>query len=345
MGAATSDQTIHVTTVESMKKDIHIITNHFIRIHHKYFPDVLIELMINYAYKPLTKHPLNKISIKDNIFKIVMCGDPFVGKTCIVDASINGVNTNNDKDTLNITINSRLSHGNIDDNKIEETQQEEEFVIDSSEENKVDNNEMSVEQKIMTDNENNDDMIDWSDRMYQYPHKAHAHRNDKWIGVELYKSLRPIEKYECTVGCEVHEKEININDEKYELHIWDIGTNSIFTNIDLHFHNADGIFMVFDVTNNESFSNVKSVWKEFCDINAPCNAERILIGNKSDLKKKREVLSVVAKDYALLNGFVDYIEVSAKDMTNINYSFVTLTQAMINCLGKASKIDCEYPLR
>ena len=280
MGTLVSQNVIHITTTKSMKDEIVTITNHWIRIHVKLFPDVLIQLMVNYAYRPLTKDPLNKITIRDNIFKLVICGDPFVGKTCIVEKYVNPINDHHHQYNSNDSNRYDSNHPNLTTNQLAGPNVDNDLSIpynasvNSSEEMKFDHNqiyhnisdtdEIIIEHKANDDNaivsswnsedESDDEKYnvstrqtreedgqDWEYRLYEYPDKVNPF-HCRWDGVKHYDTQRSMLKYECTVGCDIYEKEIEImNEMKYELHIWDIGGNSVFTNIESFFKNADGV--------------------------------------------------------------------------------------------------------
>ncbi|CAG9328617.1 RAB19_1 [Blepharisma stoltei] len=106
------------------------------------------------------------------------------------------------------------------------------------------------------------------------------------------------------------------------LNIWDTGGLERYKNLPpIYYKSANGIFVVFDLANRNSFFNVKQWIKdieEFSNISLA-----ILIGNKSDLINQREISFEEAKDFAdELN--IPYLEVSAKNGNNINAAFEAL---------------------
>ena len=63
--------------------------------------------------------------------------------------------------------------------------------------------------------------------------------------------------YKQTVGCEFYEKQISIRDQMVSLRLWDIGGQSIHSkNIQQYVSTSSAVFLVYDVTNTESFSNL-----------------------------------------------------------------------------------------
>ena len=60
--------------------------------------------------------------------------------------------------------------------------------------------------------------------------------------------------------------------------------------------------MVYDVTDQESFNNVKT-WLSEIDRYANENVNKLLVGNKSDLTSKKVVDYATAKAFAMRLGF------------------------------------------
>ena len=96
-------------------------------------------------------------------------------------------------------------------------------------------------------------------------------------------------------------------------------------NLTKHFADkGDGAILIFDVTNKKSFLNLKNVWLPAFSHVMGTSFQFMLVGNKCDLVEEREVDYTTAKEYAdSLN--ILYIEVSAKDGTNVEMMFVQMT--------------------
>ena len=75
--------------------------------------------------------------------------------------------------------------------------------------------------------------------------------------------LNYTENYFCeeivaTIGLENKVKTINIHGLKAKLQIWDTAGQEKFSSLTKgFFRNTDGILLVFDLTNNKSFNNIK----------------------------------------------------------------------------------------
>lgn len=128
-----------------------------------------------------------------------------------------------------------------------------------------------------------------------------------------------------TIGVDFKIQTMQIDDKIIKLQIWDTAGNERFKTITTsYYRNSNGICIVFDITNKESFNSLPD-WFSEIDRFASDNVCKILIGNKSDLEKQRQVSKEDAKELA--NKYkIDYIEASAKDSTNVHQLFIELTR-------------------
>lgn len=114
---------------------------------------------------------------------------------------------------------------------------------------------------------------------------------------------------------------------------WDTAGQERFRTItSSYYRGAHGIIVVFDVTDAESFSNVKQ-WLNEIDRYASESVNKLLVGNKSDLTGKRAVEYATAKAFADEIG-VPYIETSAKAATNVEQAFMTMAAEIKNRMAR-----------
>jgi Ras-related protein Rab-6A len=131
------------------------------------------------------------------------------------------------------------------------------------------------------------------------------------------------ESYISTLGYNVYEKQIPYKDSIVSLMIWDIGGQEKFR--DLRKRYAEGAhiaFIVFDVTNKESFLNV-TTWRKDLEEFAK-KAPFILIGNKMDLDTNRQVSKEDGERTATELGALDFFETSAKTGAGVENAFTML---------------------
>jgi len=131
--------------------------------------------------------------------------------------------------------------------------------------------------------------------------------------------------YISTIGVDFKIQTLQMDDKIIKLQLWDTAGQERFRTITTsYYRGAHGIIIVFDITDKESFANIKT-WMTEIDRFASDNVCKILIGNKSDLEKQRQVSKEYDKELA--NKYkIDYIEASAKDSTNVQQLFVELTR-------------------
>merc|ERR1711957_1026655 len=105
--------------------------------------------------------------------------------------------------------------------------------------------------------------------------------------------------------------------------IWDTAGQERFRTItSSYYRGAHGIIVVYDVTDNESFQNVKQ-WLHEIERYASENVNKLLVGNKSDLASKRQVETEAAKEFAD-SANIPFLETSAKNATNVEDAFMTM---------------------
>ncbi|KAJ4919512.1 hypothetical protein JOQ06_025950 [Pogonophryne albipinna] len=89
--------------------------------------------------------------------------------------------------------------------------------------------------------------------------------------------------------------------------------------------------VVYDVTDQESFNNVKQ-WLQEIDRHASENVNKLLVGNKCDLTTKKVVDYTTAKEFAENVG-IPFLETSAKSATNVDQAFMTMAADIKKRMG------------
>ena len=146
--------------------------------------------------------------------------------------------------------------------------------------------------------------------------------------------LNYTENYFCeemvaTIGLENKVKTIDIRGLKAKLQIWDTAGQEKFSSLTKGlFRNTDGILLVFDLTNNISFNNIKK-WIIEVENNSDHKTKKILVGNKVDMKDNIQV-SKNDIDNLCKKKKIKYIEVSGKNNTNVKEAFDTLVNLIID---------------
>ncbi|XLT71900.1 hypothetical protein HN873_028326 [Arachis hypogaea] len=100
-------------------------------------------------------------------------------------------------------------------------------------------------------------------------------------------------------------------------------------------------FIVYDVTDEESFNNVKQ-WLSEIDRYASDNVNKLLVGNKSDLTANRVVSYETAKAFADEIG-IPFMETSAKDSTNVEQAFMAMSASIKNRMASQPAANNARP--
>eukprot|EP01033_Poteriospumella_lacustris_P008633 gene8633-6218_t len=131
------------------------------------------------------------------------------------------------------------------------------------------------------------------------------------------------ESYISTIGVDFKIRTIELDGKTIKLQIWDTAGQERFRTItSSYYRGAHGIIVVYDVTDLESFNNVKQ-WLHEIDRYASDNVNKLLVGNKSDLTTKRAVSFDQAKEFADSLG-IEFVETSAKNSTNVEKAFMMM---------------------
>eukprot|EP00252_Welwitschia_mirabilis_P001868 TRINITY_DN1183_c0_g1_i1.p1 TRINITY_DN1183_c0_g1~~TRINITY_DN1183_c0_g1_i1.p1 ORF type:complete len:200 (+),score=32.50 TRINITY_DN1183_c0_g1_i1:129-728(+) len=132
-----------------------------------------------------------------------------------------------------------------------------------------------------------------------------------------------VESYISTIGVDFKIRTIELDGKAIKLQIWDTAGQERFRTItSSYYRGAHGIIVVYDVTDMESYNNVKQ-WLSEIDKYGNENVCKLLVGNKSDLSDNRVVAQQVAKSFADEVG-IPFIETSAKDASNVEEAFLIM---------------------
>ncbi|GAB1202221.1 GTP-binding protein of the rab [Aspergillus pseudonomiae] len=116
---------------------------------------------------------------------------------------------------------------------------------------------------------------------------------------------------------------------------WDTAGQERFRTItSSYYRGAHGICVVYDVTDMDSFNNVKQ-WLQEIDRYATEGVNKLLVGNKSDMEDKKVVEYTVAKEFADSLG-IPFLETSAKNASNVEQAFLTMARQIKERMGTAT---------
>ena len=121
------------------------------------------------------------------------------------------------------------------------------------------------------------------------------------------------DEYQLTIGVEFGSNNISIDDKIYRIQIWDTAGQENFRSITrAYYKNSACAIIVYDISRRASFESI-STWIEDCQNNSPKSVFMVLVGNKCDLEKEREITFDEGKELAETNGML-FFETSAKTL-------------------------------
>ncbi|RZC51694.1 hypothetical protein C5167_020120 [Papaver somniferum] len=127
-----------------------------------------------------------------------------------------------------------------------------------------------------------------------------------------------------------------------KLQIWDTAGQERFRTItSSYYRGAHGIIVVYDVTDQESFNNVKQ-WLSEIDRYASENVNKLLVGNKCDMTTNRVVSYETGKAFADEIG-IPFLETSAKNSTNVEQAFMTMAGEIKNRMASQPAMNANRP--
>jgi len=138
--------------------------------------------------------------------------------------------------------------------------------------------------------------------------------------------------YLSTVGVDFRFRTVKVGKDTVKLQIWDTAGQERFRTItSAYYRGADGIVMIFDVTNMESFNHVNE-WLIEVSRYAAEGTSRLLVGNKCDKTAERVISTEKGKALADSLG-IPFIETSAKEAINVEQAFMTMTEELVRRKG------------
>ena len=134
----------------------------------------------------------------------------------------------------------------------------------------------------------------------------------------------------ATIGYNILKKELELKDgKKVIIKYYDTSGQERYRSIPPNFiKRANGIILMYDITNKESFNSISKWWDDILQ-HKEKDFPIILIGNKADLEEEREVQREEGENIAKKFN-TKFFEVSNKDGTNVKESSKELISMVLN---------------
>ncbi|XP_010218351.1 PREDICTED: ras-related protein Rab-8A [Tinamus guttatus] len=141
----------------------------------------------------------------------------------------------------------------------------------------------------------------------------------KEASLELHRTLNELSRIDFKI------RTIELDGKRIKLQIWDTAGQERFRTITTaYYRGAMGIMLVYDITNEKSFENIRN-WVRNIEEHASPDVEKMILGNKCDANDKRQVSREQGEKLAASFG-IKFMETSAKANINIENAFFTLAR-------------------
>lgn len=142
--------------------------------------------------------------------------------------------------------------------------------------------------------------------------------------IKRYCEERFIPKYICTIGIDYGVKRVMVDGREARVNFWDLAGGNEFAEIRNEFYkDAQGMLLVFDVTDARSFAQLEIWCKEATKFGGK-DMVTVVCANKTDVAPKQRVITEQeGRQWATSKGF-GYFDVSASSGKNVVAMFEQL---------------------
>ena len=146
-------------------------------------------------------------------------------------------------------------------------------------------------------------------------------------------------EHQVTIGVEFGSFVIRLDGKIVKLQIWDTAGQESFRSITrIFYRGANCVFLCYDITRQETFTNVQDWLKEIKQ-HATQDVVVYLIGNRVDQEDLREVQKQAAVDYCKANKIDKFFETSALTGFNVEDVFSLAAKELYNAKKEAESGD------
>ena len=137
--------------------------------------------------------------------------------------------------------------------------------------------------------------------------------------------------YKQTIGIDFHEKVVTLRGKCVSMRVWDIGGQSIHSsNMQQYVSASNALFLVYDITNEESFRNLDD-WMTIVSKRNKVESSKIyLVGNKVDMISQRQVDEEQHRQFIEESRLGGGFTMSAKSGENVLKTFYTVANSVLD---------------
>lgn len=134
-----------------------------------------------------------------------------------------------------------------------------------------------------------------------------------------------------TLGVEFFLKEVNIEEKKIILQIWDFGGQVHFRPLLKNYAlGSRGALLLFDLTRPSSLDRIDQ-WVDICTEDNP-GIPILFLGTKLDLLDSNSIDDDYVTDFKKRYKFCNYLKISSKTGENVNRAFELLAKEILRSL-------------
>eukprot|EP01138_Halocafeteria_seosinensis_P001979 gb/GECG01002027.1/.p1 GENE.gb/GECG01002027.1/~~gb/GECG01002027.1/.p1 ORF type:complete len:182 (+),score=27.95 gb/GECG01002027.1/:1-546(+) len=155
---------------------------------------------------------------------------------------------------------------------------------------------------------------------------------DKGVGksclIKRYCEGKFVSRYITTIGVDYGVKPVKVNNTQVKVNFWDLSGDPEFLEVRNEFYgDAQGVLLIFDMSNTATFENLESWLKEMEKHGLPKDCPTVVLGNMKD--KGNAVNVGEAKRWCASLGY-QFFQTSASTGENVNTAFDTLFKDSLN---------------
>ena len=139
----------------------------------------------------------------------------------------------------------------------------------------------------------------------------------------------PEDEATATIGVDFRVHKMEVNGRKVKLSIWDTAGQERFRTItSSYYRGAQGIVLVYDVSNRETFDALPRWFSEIDSYVSP-TVVKIVVGNKLDKEASRQVPTSEGAAFAERQNAL-FLEASAKTAVNVRETFEDVVRHILD---------------
>jgi len=139
----------------------------------------------------------------------------------------------------------------------------------------------------------------------------------------------PEDESSATIGVDFRIHKMDVRGKKVKLSIWDTAGQERFRTItSSYYRGAQGVILVYDVTNRESFEALPR-WYSELETYVSSSVVKILVGNKVDKEFSRQVSTAEGQQFAKRMNSL-FIETSAKTSVGVKETFQEVVEQIMD---------------